>query len=58
MEKHCERCQALPPGFGLLDYCAICSKDLCKSCMEKGCCGKVPAVSGMKVDFGDDDALS
>jgi hypothetical protein len=47
MEKKCERCGKGPQGeFGLLDYCAECSKDLCPECMEKGCCGTVPAESG------------
>lgn len=36
----------------LLDYCATCSKNLCEKCMAKGCCGKVPAVSGQ--DEGDE----
>lgn len=52
--KKCERCGAQPSGeFGLLDFCANCSKDLCDSCMEKGCCGKVPAASGSE-DLKDD----
>lgn len=43
--KVCERCGAKPEGFKLLDYCAICSKDLCKACMAQGCCGNIPAIS-------------
>jgi hypothetical protein len=27
--------------------------DLCEKCMEEGCCGHVPAISGLKED---DDA--
>lgn len=51
MEKTCERCGASPEGeFGLLDYCAHCSRDLCDACMEKGCCGHVPAESGIADD--------
>lgn len=51
MEKTCERCGASPEGeYGLLDYCAHCSKDLCDNCMSKGCCGHVPAESGMESD--------
>ena len=54
--KECERCEAIPAGeFELLDYCAKCSKDLCDDCMKAGCCGAVPAVSGMGEDHGDDE---
>lgn len=28
------------------DFCAVCSKNLCKECMAKGCCGNTPAKSG------------
>lgn len=34
-----------------LDYCAVCSRDLCLRCMEKGCCGNVPAISGIENDM-------
>ena len=59
-EKRCERCGARrsKPGAGeydLLDYCAHCSRDLCDACMEKGCCGRVPAASGTAWDHGDDE---
>lgn len=47
----CERCGASVKGWDLLDYCANCSKNLCESCMGKGCCGNVPAISGSAVDF-------
>lgn len=51
MEKKCEQCGAKPKGeYELLDYCANCSKDLCPACMEKGCCKKVPAESGLAAD--------
>ena len=50
--KKCERCGKGPAGkYEWLDYCAECSKDLCPACMAAGCCGNVPATSGM----GDDD---
>jgi hypothetical protein len=58
-EKSCERCGARPVGFGLLDYCAECGRDLCPACMAKGCCGHVPAWSGTEQDeelHGDDHA--
>lgn len=42
----CERCTRDISGTGKHDFCAICGKDLCKSCMEVGCCGNVPAISG------------
>ncbi len=49
--KECERCGARPVGeYALLDYCAMCSADLCGACMAKGCCGNVPAVSGSADD--------
>lgn len=58
-EKVCERCGSqgelirtgpFAGGNLHLDYCAHCSKDLCPSCMSKGCCGNVPAVSGSDAD--------
>ena len=57
--KRCERCGAKRsrPGagsFDLLDYCAKCSRDLCDACMENGCCGEKPALSGQAAD-GDED---
>lgn len=59
MTKACERCGATKPRpdagqFNLLDYCAICSRDLCDACMEKGCCDAVPARSGLAEDGADD----
>lgn len=55
MEKRCERCGSKPAGkFGLLDFCAECSRDLCPKCMEKGCCGHVPAWSGTEKDCADE----
>ncbi len=51
MSKPCERCRATPKGeYELFDYCGTCGKDLCGACMAKGCCGKVPAASGMTAD--------
>lgn len=46
----CERCGAATKGYGLWDYCAHCSRNLCDQCMAKGCCGHVPADSGEKAD--------
>lgn len=52
--KKCEGCEAAPPDdYGLLDYCAICSRDLCDACMNTGCCGNVPALSGTDQDCGE-----
>jgi hypothetical protein len=46
---NCERCGAPPDGeFGLHDFCANCSINLCPTCMAKGCCGDVPARSGLE----------
>jgi hypothetical protein len=52
----CDRCDARLPSssYELMDYCAACLKNLCAACMAKGCCGHVPAVSGMKADFEDE----
>jgi len=53
--KKCERCRSSPGApDDLIDYCAVCSKDLCDDCMTKGCCGNVPALSGMESDHGAD----
>jgi hypothetical protein len=47
----CERCgSSTEEAFRLHDYCALCSKQLCNDCMEEGCCGHLPALSGMEVD--------
>jgi len=55
-QRRCEKCGAKPQGYDMLDYCAICSKDLCRKCMaEKGCCGHIPALSGEKADFGEEN---
>jgi hypothetical protein len=51
--QKCEKCSAAAKGFALFDYCASCSKNLCEACMKLGCCGKIPAESGMAED-GDD----
>lgn len=52
----CERCGSSPVGeFDLHDYCAVCGQNLCKRCMEKGCCKNVPAKSGMEADDKEED---
>lgn len=61
--KRCERCGARRSGvtagaFDLFDYCAVCSRDLCDSCMGKGCCGNVPARSGNADECEADEANS
>ena len=43
-------CGRSTSGFELFDYCAGCSKNLCPKCMQKGCCGHIPAESGMRAD--------
>lgn len=50
----CERCGAMPTGFNLFDYCAICHQNLCAKCMENGCCGEAPALSGMAADYPEE----
>ena len=49
----CERCNKKASGYDLLDYCAVCSRNLCDLCMDKGCCGHVPAKSGADEDHGE-----
>jgi len=49
----CERCQK-NYDF-LLDYCAICLRNLCNKCMEEGHCNNKPALSGMEADYGEED---
>lgn len=53
----CERCgaKAAANSYELFDYCAYCSKNLCPACMANGCCGHVPADSGMDADNREDD---
>lgn len=51
----CEKCNRPVQGYELHDYCARCSKNLCDDCMEKGCCGIVPAISGSEIDFNITD---
>jgi len=51
----CECCGKKTCGFDLHDYCARCGKTLCTECMTHGCCGRVPAESGMAEDHGGDD---
>ena len=50
----CERCHSQASGYNLFDYCAVCSTNLCPHCMAEGCCGNVPAVSGMEADDGEE----
>lgn len=51
----CERggCNAETSGYDLFDYCATCSKNLCPEHMAKGCCHKIPAVSGNGEDHAE-----
>lgn len=53
----CERCskQTDSETYELFDYCAKCSKNLCPDCMKKGCCGKVPAVSGNNEENSEEE---
>ena len=51
----CEKCDVEldPQSYDLMDYCAECSKNLCGSCMKKGCCNNIPAKSGCEEDNCD-----
>jgi len=48
-------CGAETEGYNLFDYCVVCSANLCPKCMERGCCGDVPALSGQVTELDDDD---
>lgn len=48
----CEKC-GKPYSYDCDDYCAHCSKNLCLDCMAVGCCGHVPADSGLTADMSD-----
>lgn len=50
MADSCERCRSTVSGFELVDYCNVCSKNLCDGCMASGCCGHVPAKSGFHAE--------
>ena len=52
-DMECEKCKAKPEGYNLFDYCADCLETLCPKCMKDGCCGEVPAVSGMERDHAE-----
>lgn len=52
----CERCGVRTKGYELHDYCAVCSKNLCGTCMANGCCGNKPAKSGENADNPDPDS--
>jgi len=45
----CEKagCRAVTQGYELFDYCTKCGRNLCADHMATGCCGSVPALSGM-----------
>lgn len=51
----CERCGAGTVGYDLHDYCAMCSQNLCTSCMADGCCRHVPAISGQTEDYSEEE---
>jgi hypothetical protein len=50
----CEACGRAIGGQcgrrGLWDYCAKCNRAFCKDCMNEGCCGHTPALSGHAAD--------
>ena len=59
MSFRCERCGRPdtvidPSGIARAapstDCCAVCGKGLCVRCMDEGCCGHVPAMSGEESD--------
>lgn len=56
----CERagCKVTTSGYDLFDYCMVCSKNLCDQHMAAGCCGNVPAKSGMEEHVDDFESAS
>lgn len=54
----CERCKVESVGYNLHDYCQMCSKNLCTSCMANGCCKIKPARSGSLADLSGDNRSS
>lgn len=57
--RTCERCGAQevfsndPKRRLHVGYCVKCSKNLCDPCIQKGCCGSVPAVDGEAEEAGE-----
>lgn len=49
----CERCGVKAEGYALFDYCAVCGRNLCDACMQRGCCGNAPVSSGENADHQD-----
>lgn len=49
-KQTCTRCQTTTAA----DYCAECKEMRCPWCMEEGCCGHTPAISG--IDYDDVDS--
>ncbi len=51
--RKCERCGK---RIEILehDYCEVCSKNLCDECMAEGCCGNIPAKSGLLRDYAEE----
>jgi hypothetical protein len=47
-KRKCEKCSKVLDIMG--DYCAVCYKNLCDECMDKGHCGNTPAKSGCDED--------
>lgn len=46
----CEECGVKAHQWpDIYDFCVKCSRNLCDACMAKGCCGSVPAASGLDV---------
>lgn len=52
----CDRCANESEPGEAFDYCPRCGANLCPECMEEGCCGEVPAVSGQSRDVEDEQA--
>jgi hypothetical protein len=45
----CEHCGGVDQT-STFDYCAQCGKALCEECFDTGCCGHVPAKSGLETE--------
>jgi hypothetical protein len=42
----CGGCERRGSDGEIFDWCANCERSLCDRCMERGCCGREPAMSG------------
>jgi hypothetical protein len=49
-----QRCRCGAVAMILFDHCAVCHQTLCDECFHGGCCGTLPARSGIHDSLGVD----